>query len=48
MAKYGHNNCDMVEKYKDFGGIRIEDMVIVGKNKCEVLYSSTKKFIVLD
>ena len=31
-----------------FGGIRIEDMVIVGKNKCEVLYSSTKKFIVLD
>ena len=29
------------------GGIRIEDMVIVGKNKCEVLYKSRKSLIII-
>jgi len=32
---------------ENIGGIRIEDMVVVDKNKCEVLYSSTKNFVVL-
>ncbi len=32
---------------ENFGGIRIEDMVVVGKNGCEVLYGSTKNFIVM-
>lgn len=33
---------------ENFGGVRIEDMVIVGKNGCEVLYSSKKSFFILD
>ena len=32
---------------ENFGGIRIEDMVIVGKNDCEVLYNSKKSFFIL-
>jgi Xaa-Pro aminopeptidase len=30
------------------GGIRIEDMVIIKKNRCENLYSVTKKLSVID
>lgn len=33
---------------ENFGGVRIEDMVIVGKNNCEVLYNSKKSFFILD
>ena len=33
---------------ENFGGVRIEDMVIVGKNDCEVLYNSKKSFFILD
>ena len=33
---------------ENFGGIRIEDMVVVRKNKCEILYDSTKEFLILD
>jgi len=33
---------------EDFGGVRIEDMVLVGKDKCELLYDSTKEFLILD
>ncbi len=33
---------------ENLGGIRIEDIVIVGKNKCEVLYDSKKEFLILD
>jgi Xaa-Pro aminopeptidase len=33
---------------EDFGGIRIEDMVLVGKDKCEVLYGSTKEYLILN
>lgn len=33
---------------ENFGGVRIEDMVIVGKNGCEVLYNSKKSFFILD
>jgi len=33
---------------ENFGGVRIEDMVIVGKNSCEVLYNSKKSFFILD
>ncbi|MBE3089290.1 MAG: aminopeptidase P family protein, partial [Actinobacteria bacterium] len=32
---------------ENFGGVRIEDMVIVGKNGCEVLYNSKKSFFIL-
>ncbi len=32
---------------ENFGGIRIEDMVLVGKSGCEVLYESGKDFFVL-
>ncbi len=32
---------------KNFGGVRIEDMVIVKKNKCEVLYKSRKDFFIM-
>jgi Xaa-Pro aminopeptidase len=32
---------------ENFGGVRIEDMVIVGKNDCEVLYNSKKSFFIL-
>ncbi len=30
-----------------FGGVRIEDMVIVGKNKCERLYNDSKELIII-
>ncbi len=33
---------------EDLGGVRIEDMVLVGKDKCELLFDSTKEFIILD
>ncbi len=33
---------------ENFGGVRIEDMVIVGKNGCEVLYNSKKSFFILN
>lgn len=33
---------------ENFGGVRIEDMVIVKKNGCEVLYNSKKSFLILD
>jgi len=33
---------------EDFGGIRIEDMALVGKDKCEVLYGSTKEYLILN
>jgi len=33
---------------ENFGGVRIEDMVIVGKNGCEVLNNSKKSFLILD
>ncbi len=32
---------------KNFGGVRIEDVVIVGKDKCEVLYGSRKDFLIM-
>ncbi len=32
---------------ENFGGIRIEDMVLVKKNGCEVLYNSRKDFFIL-
>jgi len=32
---------------KNFGGVRIEDVVIVKKNKCEVLYGSRKDFLIM-
>jgi len=32
---------------KNFGGVRIEDVVIVKKNKCEILYNSRKDFFIL-
>jgi Xaa-Pro aminopeptidase len=33
---------------ESLGGIRIEDMVLVGKNGCELLYDSEKEFLILD
>ena len=32
---------------ENYGGIRIEDMVLVKKNYCEVLYRSRKDLIIL-
>jgi len=32
---------------KDFGGIRIEDTVLVTKNGCEILTPTSKELIVL-
>jgi len=32
---------------EDFGGVRIEDMLLVKKNACEVLYGSTKEFFIM-
>jgi Xaa-Pro aminopeptidase len=29
-------------------GVRIEDMVLVGKDRCELLYDSTKEFLTID
>lgn len=33
---------------ENLGGVRIEDMVLVGKSSCEVLYSSRKDFFIMD
>jgi Xaa-Pro aminopeptidase len=33
---------------KGLGGVRIEDMVLVGRERCELLYDSDKRFITLD
>ncbi len=33
---------------ENFGGVRIEDMVLVKKNSCEVLNNSRKDFFILD
>jgi Xaa-Pro aminopeptidase len=32
---------------ENFGGVRIEDMVLVGKSSCKVLYKSRKDFLIL-
>jgi len=38
-------NYDMVEKYRDFGGIRLEDDVLVVENGCRLLGKRIPKTI---
>jgi len=38
-------NYDMVKKYKDFGGMRVEDDVLVTENGCHVLGKKIPKAI---
>ena len=39
-------NYDKVEEYRDFGGIRIEDDILISNGKKEILTKVTKELIV--